>query len=100
MRFDRPSRRPGRYSAVRASEPMSMKISSTGSRLQRRTLGAQSLVYSSIPQQGIMIDTRPAGDETEMLAVVMGLTQIPNHRDAETQRECNTEKKAGFVVTD
>src|SRR5882724_6724279 len=72
MRLDRPSRRPARYSAVPSREPMSMKISSTGSRLQRRTLGTQSLVNSSIPQQGMRIDTRPAGDETEMFEGVMG----------------------------
>src|SRR6516225_292832 len=49
---------PARYSTVPSSEPMSIKINSNGSRLYQSRLGTHSLVYSSIPQQGTMIETR------------------------------------------
>src|SRR5439155_11963049 len=58
--------RPARYSAVPSSEPISMKTSSNGGRLCLSTLGTHSFVYSSMPQQGIRIDTSPGGDSTEI----------------------------------
>src|SRR5262249_17960856 len=50
---------PARYSTVPSSEPMSIKINSNGSRLYQSRLGTHNLVYSSVPQQGTMIDTSP-----------------------------------------
>jgi hypothetical protein len=43
---------------------MSIKISSNGSRVCRNKLGTRSLVYSSIPQQGMTMDARPERAET------------------------------------
>ena len=52
---------------------MSMKISSNGSRVFRRTLGTHSFVYSIMPTQGMMIETSSGRGATEILLTFVAI---------------------------